>query len=228
MKYIMADTADSYHILVVHQQDTRPFNRGAMKNIGAIYAKQTWPEAYPTMTLVFNDVDVAPLDQGLVHYPATPGSVKHFYGFTYTLGGIVSIRGADFDASMGFPNLWAWGFEDNVLQTRCIRANLSIDRTTFYPIMDKHMIHLQDGFHRQINRREFDISISAHADTVLDIRNVQWSFEVDDPNHLTQLNIFFFQSKFDPPTTPLVSYDLRNGNRVFKPPVSRNVRGKMW
>ena len=144
MKYILSDITDPYHILVVHQNDTRPFNRGAMKNIGALYAKQTWPDTYPTMTLVFNDVDVAPLEKDLVSYSTTPRNVKHFYGFTYTLGGIVSIRGADFDASTGFPNLWAWGFEDNLMQTRCQRAHLTIDRSTFYPVMDKHMIHLQD------------------------------------------------------------------------------------
>jgi hypothetical protein len=231
----MEDSPDSYHILIVHQQDNRPFNRGAMKNIGAIYAKQEWPDAYPDMTLVFNDVDVAPLDKGIISYSTSPSIVKHFYGFTYTLGGIVSIRGADFEKMRGFPNLWAWGFEDNVMQVRCEKTKLHIDRTTFYPILDKRIIHLQDGIQRQVSKREYDISMSSHADTVFDIRNVQWNKEVeaidgvnaDLPIH-TQLNVLSFQSKFNPPSTPLVSYDLRKGPKVFPQIPAINPRGKMW
>ncbi len=230
MKYILSDSDESYHILVVHQNDTRPFNRGAMKNIGAIYAKQKWPDAYPTMTLVFNDVDVAPLEKGLISYSTLPSIVKHFYGFTYTLGGIVSIRGADFERMRGFPNLWAWGFEDNVMQVRCETARLNIDRSTFYPIMDKRIIHLQDGFQRQISRREFDISISKHADTVFDIRNVQWNEETEGEGEgdVSQLNVYSFDSKFAPPVA-FDTHDLRKGNTVFDVKARKvNLRGKMW
>lgn len=224
MGYIMEDVEPgSYAILFVHQKDNRPFNRGAMKNIGAIQAKQKWPEAYPTITLVFNDVDTMPLEKGLIEYNTTSGVVKHFYGFTHTLGGIVSICGADFDKCGGFPNLWAWGFEDNVFQRRCMDAGLRIQRgNIFYPIMDRNIIHLQDGRFREVNQREYNISLSEQtADTLRDVKNIQTQAS-EDPEFI---HVTFFKSKYDPPVAnTFTTHDLRKGKHVFsnsKPPPTK-------
>ena len=45
IKYILEDhDSSSYVILYIHQNDERPFNRGAMKNIGFLYLKHAYPE----------------------------------------------------------------------------------------------------------------------------------------------------------------------------------------
>jgi len=123
-----------YEIYVIHQNDTRKFNRGAIKNIGFLHIKNKYPNDYKQMTLVFNDVDIFPLRKNYVDYITTKGVVKHFFGFQYTLGGIVSIVGEDFERINGFPNFWAWGFEDNLIQTRIVNAGITIDRSNFYDL----------------------------------------------------------------------------------------------
>jgi hypothetical protein len=86
-------------------------------------------------------VDTLPYRKGLLDYNVTKGEIKHYYGFTFALGGIFSIKGEDFEIVGGFPNFWAWGYEDNLLQRRVLASNKNIDRTQFYPIMDKNILN---------------------------------------------------------------------------------------
>jgi hypothetical protein len=49
------------------------------------------------------------MSKNLINYATTVGNIKHFYGFTFTLGGIVSITGEDFEKMNGYLNLWSLG-----------------------------------------------------------------------------------------------------------------------
>ena len=156
MKYILEEYKESdYEFIIVHQQDTRDFNRGAMKNIGFLLVKEKYPNDYQNIVLIFNDVDTMPCEKGLFNYETKHGTVKHFYGYNFALGGLFSITGKDFEKTGGFPNFWGWGYEDNAMQKRCNEVELIIDRSNFYPILDKHIIQLQDGSCRLINRSEY-------------------------------------------------------------------------
>ena len=200
-----------YKIIFAHQCDTREFNRGAMKNIGFLYAKHKYPNDYKTISFVFNDVDTMPVKKGLLNYETTIGNIKHFYGFEYALGGIISITGHDFEKVNGFPNFWAWGFEDNLLQKRVTNAGINVDRSEFFPWKNPNITQLFDGLERTVNRKEFDRYIQYTNEGLNTIYNISTSFDEDT----MFLNINNFVTNFAEVPTARSTYDLRNGPKPF-------------
>jgi hypothetical protein len=152
MSFILEDDND-YEIFFSHQCDARTFNRGATKNIGFIAARNKYPNDYKDITFIFNDVDTIPFNK-IFDYTTQYGIVKHFYGFKYALGGIVVIKGADFEKTNGFPCYWGWGMEDNALQKRCEAVGLHIDRSVFYNIGSPEILQLFDGISRIISKKD--------------------------------------------------------------------------
>ena len=152
MSFILED-CDDYEIMFSHQCDARTFNRGAVKNIVFIAAKNKYPEHYKDITFIFNDVDTIPFYK-IFDYNTTPGIVKHYYGFKYALGGIVVMKGADFEKTNGYPCFWGWGMEDNALQKRCDAIGLKVDRSLFFNIGSPEILQLFDGVSRIISKKD--------------------------------------------------------------------------
>jgi len=217
MKAVLEDyPEDSYKIFYIHQKDKRSFNRGAMKNIGFLYAKSIYPNHYKNMTFVFNDIDTMPYTKNFLKYDTLKGTIKHFYGFTFTLGGIVSVNGEDFERMNGYPNYWAWGFEDNAFQKRAEKMGITIDRSQYYPIMDKNILQLKDGLERVVNRGEFDrymneIFYSTRNEGLNNLSNTQYSFDTSTEF----LNVNAFSTGIDENPGLSKVHDIRNGPRPF-------------
>lgn len=174
---ILEDEND-FRILFIHQKDDRPFNRGAMKNIGFLVVKDLYPDNYKDITLVFNDVDSVPYTKNFIDYKTKNGIVKHFFGFKFALGGILSIKANDFEKVNGFPNLWTWGYEDNELNDR-INENpdIVIDRNQFYEIRDKNILHAADGILKVRNKLEqFRYLKQRTSEGISDINDLKYSF----------------------------------------------------
>jgi hypothetical protein len=210
MKHIMEDIPKTdYEIYFAEQKDTRPFNRGGMKNIGFIAMKYKYPNDYKNITFVFNDVDTLPYTKNILHYETTPGVVKHFYGFKFTLGGIFSIRGADFEKINGFPNFWSWGGEDNYMLKRVELAGLYLDRSNFFNILDRNILQMCDGVKKIICRKEAAYVVNMNCnDGLITIRNL--NFEVNGE----YINVYFFQTNNDPSKLRFEEQDIVNETKI--------------
>jgi len=189
MPSIMKDYNDNYEIYFSHQCDARSFNRGGTKNIGFLAVKAKYPNAYKDITFVFNDIDTLPFTN-IFDYKTKHGIVKHFYGFQYALGGIVSITGSDFEKTNGFPSFWGWGMEDNVLQMRCEKVGLKIDRSQFYPIGSPDILQFFDGVSRLINRKDpWRATNDNGIDGVRTIHKLEYTIDTESKNPLDNIHV---------------------------------------
>jgi hypothetical protein len=213
MKNLLADT-ETYEIYFAHQYDARPFNRGAMKNIGFLAMKQKYPDTYGNITFIFHDVDTWPCSKGLIDYNTIPGIVKHYYGFRFALGGIFAIKGADFMKTGGFPNFWGWGMEDNAINDRCLAAGLKIDRSCFYQVNDKRIVRSFDGFKRVISKQDILIYKQAAYDNMQSLKNVNWQFQNE------YINISSFDCLMKPADQIYEAIDIRNTKKLIVPRAS--------
>lgn len=191
MSFLLEDKQD-YEIYFSHQCDARTFNRGAVKNIGFIAAKNKYPHHYKDITFIFNDVDTIPFHK-IFDYDTTHGVVKHYYGFKYALGGIVVMKGADFEKTNGFPGFWGWGMEDNVLQKRCEAIGLHIDRSVFYNIGSPEILQLFDGISRIISKKDpWRGEHDNRMDGLITISDLKYT--IDEKSENPNDNIFVFHN----------------------------------
>ena len=152
MAYILEDMdKNEYKIYFSQPVSGKSFNRGAVKNIGFLAMREKYPNDYKNITFVFNDVDSIPYKKNLLNYETKPGVIKHFYGFTYALGGLFSITGEDFEKILGFPNYWSWGYEDQIIYNRTVYKKIHVDRTQFYRIYDHDIMQFSDSSRRLMN-----------------------------------------------------------------------------
>lgn len=205
----------SYEIYFAHQYDVRPFNRGAMKNIGFLAIKDKYPAHYREITFIFHDVDTWPSAKGLIDYNTTSGVVKHYYGFEFALGGIFAIKGADFEKTQGFPNFWGWGIEDNVIYDRCLAVGLIVDRSKFYDISDTRILRSFDGFSRVISRKDSLIYKTETSDNFNTLKEVKWRFY--PIANVIMINIYNFECMMNYKEQIYESVDIRKTKKLIVP-----------
>ena len=218
--------SDNYRFVFAHQCDQRPFNRGAMKNIGFLAMKKEYPNTYKDITFIFHDVDTLPSDKCNIPYKTTHGKVAHYYGYKFALGGMFAIKGGDFEKSGGFPNFWGWGLEDNVIHERCLSSGLQIDRSLFFDINDTtNIIRSFDGFNRILSKRDTVVYKHEKPDTIHDIKNVKWQLQNNDDNVVRYVNSTNFDVMMDPNDQIYETYDIRRGSRLQVP---KGYNRRIW
>jgi len=221
MMFLLEDRLPlSYEIYFANQHDTRPFNRGGMKNIGFLAMKRKYPNDYKNITFIFNDIDTLPFHK-IFPYETTPGVVAHYYGFETALGGIVVVKGNDFETINGYPNFWGWGMEDACLQQRVHKAGMSIDRSHFQPIGSPKILQLFDGIARLVNKRDTVRSNQdANGDGISTIHNLLYTIESKsrcngdnqystEDSHFHYINVLNFSTLIRFSSNKYHTYDLR-------------------
>ncbi len=223
MNYILEDyDSNDYEIYYSCQKDNdeKPFNRGAIKNIGFLVIKNKYPEYYKNITFVFNDVDTTPSKKNMLPFETENNIVKHYYGFDFALGGIFSIKGEDFEKINGFPNNWGWGFEDNEINRRAKEKNLNIDRSIFFPIKSKEIIQLYDNPLRMISNKEpFNYIKNKMIDDLNTINNLNYIIQpniIDSKTFINQydINIETFNTLIPHTSSVFYSQDVSKTNRI--------------
>lgn len=210
------DTNIGHYLFVyAHQDDRRPFNRGAMKNIGFLTMKKMFTDNYKDITFVFHDIDTFPGKNGIIPYKTQTGIVSHYYGFKFALGGIFAIKGCDFEKSKGFPNFWGWGLEDNTIHDRCLRVGLKVDRSIFYDISDSIIERPFDGTTRLVSKRDAVVYTHETPDCLNDITNLEYVVEEDKHNEnksenqtIFTANIKGFDCVMNPEEQDFYDYDV--------------------
>lgn len=205
----------TYKILFVHQNNNLTFNRGGIKNIGFLYVKKLYPNNYKNINLIFNDVDTLPYKKNILNYDTSMNEIKHFYGYTFALGGIVSIKAGDFEKINGFPNYWGWGFEDNVLQKRALSNKLTINRNQFYTIHSNEILHFSDEVHKIMDRsileKHFNKSYIEH-DGLNTLTNVKYKYN----NDTQMLDVTEFKCTYDETNFSIYNHNIYSGSKIYK------------
>jgi len=199
MSQILED--EDFKLIFVHQKDKRKFNRGAMKNIGFLHVRKMKPASYKNATFIFHDIDTIPYKKGQLNYETTEGTISHFYGFKFALGGILAIKGVDFERIYGFPNYWAWGFEDNKLQRKWGKVNGKIDRTQFFSIHDPEIMQIFTGKPWELAKKTMNMKNVTYMEDAASndggintIRNLRYNVENISDNIL-MLHVTYFDAE---------------------------------
>ena len=126
----------NYRLFVIEQNDTNPFNRAKLFNVGYSEAIKTSADF---TCFVFHDVDLL-LENELNNYccldsPRYMCPAIDVWGYKsfspYSFGGVVGISTQDLQTVNGYSNkYWGWGSEDDDLFWRLHHHNIKVSRPT--------------------------------------------------------------------------------------------------
>jgi len=150
---------ENYEIIVVEQDNNKPFNKGLLNNIG--YTKSSGDY------ICFHDVDLLP-EYADYSYPSVPSHISsHCSQFNYVnipdkiMGGVVLFNKDHLIKVNGYSNQYeGWGKEDDDLYERCVREGLVPYKHPFGKFFSVSHIHRlndpQENICHEINGKKFN------------------------------------------------------------------------
>ena len=143
----------NFEILIVEQEDGKPFNRGKLLNVGAA-------ESPSSTYYCFHDVDMLPLvsDYSSVPNPTHLAGEAEQFGFKLPypgyFGGVTLFSKRDFETVNGYSNdYWGWGAEDDDIMYRCMVRGLKPARKNGrYKSLTHERIIKQDLYNENLKK----------------------------------------------------------------------------
>jgi hypothetical protein len=118
-------TQTPYELIVIEQDEGKPFNRGLVLNIGFTLRD---PESD---YVIFNDVDIIPKEPMFQEYMKKTDTRRYLTGHGGCMGGVVGFHHKCFENTNGFPNvIFEWGVEDRILFYRTKHKGYDIKHET--------------------------------------------------------------------------------------------------
>lgn len=119
MEGYLKDEGIPFHIFIVHQTDTRDFNRAKLLNVG-------FKESELFDYFAFHDVDMLPVDsdygfpEGPTHLATEAEQFGYKLPYDGYFGGVTLFDKGSFQKINGYANeYWGWGAEDDDILLRC-------------------------------------------------------------------------------------------------------------
>lgn len=142
-----------FEILIVEQEEGKPFNRGKLLNVGAV-------ESTKATYYCFHDVDMLPQlsDYSAVPNPTHLASEAEQFGYKLPyqgyFGGVTLFDKHSFIKANGYSNnYWGWGAEDDDIMFRCLSKGIRASRKNGrYTSLDHERKILQDLYSENLKK----------------------------------------------------------------------------
>lgn len=155
-----------YEILIVEQEEGKPFNRGKLLNVGAI-------QCHTASYYCFHDVDMLPLisDYSYVSNPTHLAGEAEQFGFKLPyqgyFGGVTLFDKHSFIKVNGYSNdYWGWGAEDDDVMFRCVAREVKASRKNGRYRSLSHERNITQDLYNENLRKFFGFKNGLNLDTI--------------------------------------------------------------
>ena len=179
-----------YTLVVVEQNDDKPFNTGKLKNCGFLESKKLC-KAGLNNTIVFQNVDIIPRK---IEYTGYSKGTTNACGWVDGCGSLCFFDIESFDAINGFPNNQeGWGGDDQAIIERCNVVGVPIRKHEF--INNPEHVREIDTIPRDFSTNLTNISLIPN-----DMKGDRWksngvsncTYTIDKMTHNTEINYYHF------------------------------------
>ena len=155
-----------YEILIVEQEEGKPFNRGKLLNVGAI-------QSHTASYYCFHDVDMLPLisDYSYVSNPTHLAGEAEQFGFKLPYQGyfcgVTLFDKHSFIKVNGYSNdYWGWGAEDDDVMFRCVAKEVKASRKNGRYRSLSHERNITQDLYNENLRKFFGFKNGLNLDTI--------------------------------------------------------------